>query len=230
MNDARPAPQRMSAPDRQQQLLEAALSVFSRKGFKGATTREIAAAAGVTEAIIFQHFPSKEALYSAVLELHFDTGDEDSWREQVQACMERSDDEGLAIVFIRRILEAYVNDTALQRVILFAALEGHGQGLARMKEQYAATFEKLVAYIRRRQREGALVDGDPHTLLIALGALAHQYGQITRIMNAPVLDLPDEELARQFARILLGGIRKAPAPAGRKGRGGANPSHRKAKS
>ena len=112
----------MSAPDRQQQLLEAALNVFSRKGFKGATTREIAAAAGVTEAIIFQHFPSKEALYSAVLELHFDTGDEDSWREQVEACMERSDDEGLAVVFIRRILEAYVNDTALQRVILFAAL------------------------------------------------------------------------------------------------------------
>ncbi|RXL62837.1 TetR/AcrR family transcriptional regulator, partial [Citrobacter sp. AAK_AS5] len=68
MNDPRPAPQRLSAPDRQQQLLAAALQVFSRKGFKGATTREIAGAAGVTEAIIFQHFPSKEALYSAVLE------------------------------------------------------------------------------------------------------------------------------------------------------------------
>ena len=232
MNDPRPAPQRLSAPDRQQQLLEAALQVFSRKGFKGATTREIAAAAGVTEAIIFQHFPSKEALYSAVLELHFDAGDSERWREEIYGCMERNDDEGLAFLFIRRILEAYVKDTALQRVILFAALEGHGQGLARMKEQYAATFEKLVAYLRRRQREGALCDCDPRALLIALGAMAHQYGQITRIMNAPVIDIPDEELARQFTRILLGGIRTptSPACAGRKGRKGANPSHRKAKS
>ena len=66
----------MSAADRQHQLLEVALNSFSRRGFKGTTTKEIAAAAGVAEAVIFQHFPSKEALYSAVLELHLETSDE----------------------------------------------------------------------------------------------------------------------------------------------------------
>jgi AcrR family transcriptional regulator len=50
---------RMNAGDRRRQLLDAALELFSRKGFGGATTKEIAASAGVTEAIIFRHFPSK---------------------------------------------------------------------------------------------------------------------------------------------------------------------------
>jgi AcrR family transcriptional regulator len=78
---------RLHAADRQRQLLEVALNIFSRRGFKGATTKEIAAAAGVTEAIIFQHFPSKEALYSAVLELHLDTDTEQKWVAEINDCM-----------------------------------------------------------------------------------------------------------------------------------------------
>jgi TetR/AcrR family transcriptional regulator len=49
-------PTRMSASDRRNQLIDVAIDLFSRKGFGGTTTKEIAAAAGVTEAIIFRHF------------------------------------------------------------------------------------------------------------------------------------------------------------------------------
>jgi AcrR family transcriptional regulator len=45
----------------------AASRVFSEKGFRGTTTRALAQAAGVSEALIFQHFPNKEALYDAML-------------------------------------------------------------------------------------------------------------------------------------------------------------------
>jgi len=196
----------MSATDRQRQLLEAALNVFSRKGFKGATTKEIAASAGVTEAIIFQHFPSKEALYSAVLELHLDGGDDRKWITEINRCMERNDDEGLFQSFIFRILDSYRTDTELERVILFAALEGHEQGLTRLHQQYAPTVERLVAYIERRQREGAFIDCNPHAILIGFIGIAHQYGLITQILNAPAPDVPDDEMARQFTRILMHGV------------------------
>jgi len=46
----------MSGEDRRRQLIEVAIDLFSRRGFSGTTTREIALAAGVTEAIIFRHF------------------------------------------------------------------------------------------------------------------------------------------------------------------------------
>ena len=41
--------------------------VFAEKGFHGTTTRELAVAAGVSEGLLFKHFPNKEALYAAML-------------------------------------------------------------------------------------------------------------------------------------------------------------------
>src|SRR5512137_1191982 len=48
-------------------ILEAALKLFSQKGFLGATTREIAREAEVAEVTLFRHFPSKEALFEEVI-------------------------------------------------------------------------------------------------------------------------------------------------------------------
>ena len=57
---------RMSADQRRAGIIKAVRSVFVEKGFHGTTTRELAQAAGVSEALLFKHFPSKEALYSAI--------------------------------------------------------------------------------------------------------------------------------------------------------------------
>src|SRR5579884_4066397 len=59
---------RLPGEDRRRQLLEVAVEVFSRKGFAGTKTKDIAAAAGVSEAILFRHFASKEDLYHAILD------------------------------------------------------------------------------------------------------------------------------------------------------------------
>lgn len=58
---------RLSAPERRREILEAARSVFLRRGLSGARTREIAEAAGVNEALLYQHFSSKEALFEAAV-------------------------------------------------------------------------------------------------------------------------------------------------------------------
>ena len=57
---------RMSGEDRKAEITEAARGVFARKGFYGAGMREIAKAAKVSEALIYQHFPSKDALYEEI--------------------------------------------------------------------------------------------------------------------------------------------------------------------
>jgi TetR/AcrR family transcriptional regulator len=200
-------PHRLKAADRQRQLLEAALNVFSRRGFKGTTTKEIAAAAGVTEAIIFQHFPSKEALYSAVLELHLDTDDDQKWLVEINDCMKRNDDEELFEVFMHRVLHSYRCNTALQRVVLFAALEGHEQGLIRMRRQFAPVLERFLGYVARRQRQGALVKCDPNVILLCIGGMAHQYGLLSHIFHAPIPEIPDERMSELFTKILMHGVR-----------------------
>lgn len=60
---------RLSAAERRREILEAARSVFLRRGLSGARTREIADAAGVNEALLYRHFSSKDALFEeAVVE------------------------------------------------------------------------------------------------------------------------------------------------------------------
>ena len=60
---------RLNAEQRRVAIVEAAAPLFARHGFSGTTTRQIAAAAGVSEALMFQHFPSKAALYHEILML-----------------------------------------------------------------------------------------------------------------------------------------------------------------
>jgi TetR/AcrR family transcriptional regulator len=198
---------RLKAADRQRQLLEAALNVFSRRGYKGTTTKEIAAAAGVTEAIIFQHFPSKEALYSAVLEIHLDTDEEQKWIAEINDCIERNDDEELFKVFMHRVLHSYRCNTALERVVLFAALEGHEQGLIRLQKQFTPVMERFLKYVARRQRQGALIKCDPHIILLCIGGMSHQYGLLSQIFRAPIPDVPDKRMSELFTKILLHGVR-----------------------
>jgi AcrR family transcriptional regulator len=59
---------RLASADRRESILAAATSVFAADGFGGTRTQQVAKAAGVSEALLFRHFPSKQALYDAVHE------------------------------------------------------------------------------------------------------------------------------------------------------------------
>lgn len=57
---------KMSGEERRAAIIRAVRRVFAEKGFDGTTTRELADAADVSEALLFKHFPTKEALFSAM--------------------------------------------------------------------------------------------------------------------------------------------------------------------
>jgi len=54
---------RLSAEERKTAIVKAALPLFARKGYAETTTKELARAAGVSEPLLYKHFPGKEALY-----------------------------------------------------------------------------------------------------------------------------------------------------------------------
>src|SRR5437660_8817581 len=63
------AASRLDSDERRQTIVDAAVPLFARKGFAGTTTRELAEAAGISEALLFRHFPSKQLLYREILQL-----------------------------------------------------------------------------------------------------------------------------------------------------------------
>jgi AcrR family transcriptional regulator len=58
---------RMTGDLRRQLILSAAKRCFARHGFAGTTTKSVAAAASISEGLLFKHFPSKSALYAEIL-------------------------------------------------------------------------------------------------------------------------------------------------------------------
>jgi AcrR family transcriptional regulator len=61
-------PRRLPGEQRRPQIVAAARRLFARRGYDATTTREIAAEAGVSDALIYRHFPGKEALLRAVVD------------------------------------------------------------------------------------------------------------------------------------------------------------------
>ena len=112
---------RVPARDRRLQIMEAAKELFARQGFEGTTTRQIAGAARVNEAIIFRHFPTKEDLYWAIIDRESElTG----WQPalQRQLSLGASDREVFAAI-AEDILVRRAKDSSLSRLLLFSALE-----------------------------------------------------------------------------------------------------------
>jgi len=59
---------RLTGPQRREQLLGVALTLFAERGIDGTSVEEIAAAAGVSKPVVYEHFGGKEGLYAAVVE------------------------------------------------------------------------------------------------------------------------------------------------------------------
>src|SRR5256712_10387319 len=114
---------RMAGEERHLQILRVAMSLFSQRGFRGTTTKEIALAAGVSEAMVFRHFATKEELYSAILDQKACAGDERDPQLLVADALARKDDRA---VFERLALDALEQnecDPQFQRLLLHSALE-----------------------------------------------------------------------------------------------------------
>src|SRR5207237_7962338 len=83
---------RMAGEERRLQILRVAMRVFSQSGFRGTTTKEIAMAAGVSEAMVFRHFATKEELYSAILDQKACTADDRNPKTLVADALFRKDE------------------------------------------------------------------------------------------------------------------------------------------
>ncbi len=200
---------RLSAEERRREILRAAVALFSRHGFRGTTTKEIAQAAGVSEAIIFRHFATKHELYAAILDHKACEGGLEDPYEIVADAIEQKNDravfEGLAFA----ALQHHEEDTEFNRLLLYAALEGHELAQMFWDSTVLQVYEFLGDYIRERQREGAMRNIEPRVIVRAFVGMIIHHSLNNNLWDPKrrLLNISNEEAAREFTDILLRGIK-----------------------
>lgn len=198
---------RMAGEERRSQILAVAVSLFSNRGFRGTTTKEIAHAAGVSEAMVFRHFATKEELYNAILHTACLCDRFEPAALNTEA-IKRKDDRAVFESLALEALNHHEKDPQFQRLLLYSALEKHELAQMFFNEFVRRVYEFLGSYIRERQRDGAFVEVDPAIVVRCfIGMVMHQ--SLNNNLWDPdrrLLNISNESAAKLFTDILLNGI------------------------
>ncbi len=187
---------RLPADQRRRQLLDVACEVFARSGFHDTSMDDVAEQAGVTKPVLYQHFPSKRALYRELLEdtgaqlltrLAEATGRATSGRERVQ--------EGFHAYF-----RFAVGDPSAFRLLLGTAIRNDPE-FARIVEQVLTQAADAISTLI----EIPTSDEQRRVLAYALVGMAEAVGR--RALRNPGVDLDAEELADWIAELAWFGLR-----------------------
>ena len=196
---------RFTSADRREQILEVATGLFAQQGFQGTTTKTIAEKSGVTEALIFRHFPSKEELYWAVIERKINCA------APLERLLENLEAGGDDLDVLSRVafevLDRRAKDQTLSRLLLYSALEKHELSERFFRNYIANYFEVLARFVRQGIAAGRFRNVDP--LLAARGFLGMviYHSWIQELYGGKeVQDFDLRVVSRTLARIWLQGV------------------------
>jgi AcrR family transcriptional regulator len=149
----------LPSPQTRERILDVAEALFAARGFAGTSMRDIAGAADLTAASLYNHFEGKEALYAAVLERGI--------RPLVllmQGRAAQEDDDDNAAALVGEVMEHLRTRPHLPRLIQLEVLTG-GEHLVRLARDWV---RPLLEYgVAEMKRERAPFDPDEYPLVIA---------------------------------------------------------------
>ncbi|MFN0108344.1 MAG: TetR/AcrR family transcriptional regulator [Blastocatellia bacterium] len=203
--EAKP-PGRMAAEDRRQQILDVAVQLFSQKGFRGTTTKEIALAAGVNEAIIFRHFATKSDLYVAIIDQKAESESVKALQNAISEAMERGDDRQVFESFAFHILEFHQQDDTAMRILLYSALEGHEMAEMIFTNHILKLHKRLAEYIKKRMTEGAFRTTDAMLAVRGFVGMVMNQAMVKKFFGhagREILNLNNKQTADALADLFL---------------------------
>jgi AcrR family transcriptional regulator len=201
---------RMTSDLRRQLILGAAKRCFARNGFAGTTTKSVAAAAAISEGLLFKHFPSKAALYAEIL------AEECEADPELAHLLGQEPSTATLVELVRGMVGHFVNisngsdQEEAQRLRFMAASHLEDGEFARLLYGKIADLigPTFVTSLERAIQAGdaAEIGGEPlnlfwfahHTVLTAA---------LTRLPVTPCLEYGDAVvLERQLCQFILRGI------------------------
>jgi AcrR family transcriptional regulator len=192
---------RIPAAARKAGIIRSAAEIFGEKGFSGTKTREIAARAGVSEALIFKHFPSKEDLYAAILA---EKSPLPGLLERIKASAEQRKDVEVFTMIAETIVGG-APDQNLMRLILFSALESHELSDMFFQNHIRHFYDVLASYIEQRIEDGAFQPVPPLVAARAFMGMLIYHRLLTVLFRAPLSQEP-KDIVHTFVTVFMDGL------------------------
>jgi AcrR family transcriptional regulator len=190
---------KLSCEERRAAIIKAVRRLFAEKGFDGTTTRELADAAGVSEALLFKHFPNKEALFSAMQLSCSDEQGHDRF-ERIQA-LEPS--ASTLVLMVHFLVSHLVNgcgsrddEQVIQRRLMLRSLAEDGEFARLFLRRRVAShwIPKVEACLKAAVAAGEAVPG---TVLPSLrGWFTHHLAAMIMLHLLPATPVVDYEVPR----------------------------------
>jgi AcrR family transcriptional regulator len=205
---------RMAGDERRDQILQVAIKLFSQNGFRGTTTKKIAEHSGVSEAMVFRHFATKDELYSAILDRKF-CGMEGQilpWEadSEEKRSINEKDDFGVFYNFAVKAMQHHEENVDFMRLLHFSKLEDHLLSEMFFERFVSPLYEFLGSYIKQRQADGVFREMEPLMAVRSfLGMIIHHsLNNILWDKNQQIINISNEDASKYFTEILLNGIKK----------------------
>ncbi len=198
---------RMTGKARRDAIITTAIGMFSERGFRGVTTRELSAAVGVSEPVLYQHFPSKRDLYAAIIERKIEQSA--SLRERFAAlCKHPGKPEDFFEHLGLIVIEWHRADPTFLRLFLRSSLENDELRDVCRKRMLGDYFVPLVDAVARLGKSAGFRPMDPATVAYAYFAALTMHCLDRILFSHPLEDISDEEMVKTVAKIFLNGLKK----------------------
>lgn len=176
------APQTRIQRAKRQQILEAGLTVFSEAGFRGATLDRIASEAGLSKPNLLYYYPSKEAIYEALLRDLLET-----WLDPLQAIDSNGEPVEEILAYVRRKLQMSRDFPRESRLFANEIVQGAPRIMPALEGELRDLVDTLATVIKGWIAAGRLAPVDPRHLLFSVWSLTQHYAdfdvQVRAVLN-----------------------------------------------
>ncbi len=196
---------RMSGEERKNQIVEAAIKIFSKKGFQGAKTKEIANAACISEAMIFRHFKNKDDLYKSIIKTI-----RKSPSEEIAALQSQSNNISEVLKkIILKFLEEMEKNPSLIRLMLYSSLEESRFAFNYVEENLVGTMAAFTSILKKGIERGEFRDVNPELAAQSFSSMIGGYCISQYVFKQTKIKTFDrKEVAETYVDIFLNGLKK----------------------
>lgn len=194
---------RLKAAERRASILAVAKVLFADKGYHGVSVDEIAKRLGVSPAILYQHFPSKEALYENVLAEN--SAKRESYIEAILT--EPTDFVSVLTRMTRMYVESVAGDPDFLRMELMSALEGSKTASAFFERRWRSITDYIEYSLNELQTGRVGSACNPRMASLMFQGMVREI-LYTRFIadDARYHDMPMQTMVNELIRIFVRGV------------------------